>query len=56
MKRNQKISDLLGVICVLAIFAGCVETIDGSVSLWTLGCLAVAGVFGWLSKKTEEAK
>jgi uncharacterized membrane protein len=56
MKRNQKISDMLGVVCVLAVFAGCVETLDGGVSLWTVGCLAVAGVFGWLSKKTEEAK
>ena len=56
MKRNNKISDLLGVICVIAIFAGCVEGLDGGVTLWTLGCLAVAGFFGWLSKKTEEAR
>ena len=56
MKRNNKISDLLCVICVIAIFAGCVEGLDGGVTLWTIGCLAVAGIFGWLSKKTEEAK
>ena len=55
MKKNR-ISDILGVISMICVFAGCVETIDGSVSLWTIGCLAVAGVFGWLSKKTEEAK
>lgn len=56
MKKNQKLSDLLGAICVFAVFAGCVETLDGGVSLWTVGCLAVAGLFGWLSKKTEVAK
>jgi len=55
MKR-QRISDLLGAICIFAVFAGCVETIDGGVSLWTVGCLAVAGIFGWISKKMEAAK
>ena len=56
MKHNNRISDALGVISVLAVFAGCVESIDGGVTLWTILCLAVAGVFGYLSKKTEEAK
>ena len=54
MKKNNKISDLFGVLCVVAIFAGCVEGLDGSVTLWTLCCLAAAGVFGFISKRTED--
>ena len=47
---------MLGVIAVIAIFAGCVEGLDGGLTLWTVGCLAVAGIFGWMSKKMEGAK
>ena len=55
MKKNR-ISDILGVISVICAFAGCVEGLDGGVTLWTIGCLAVAGIFGWISKKMEAAK
>ena len=55
MKKNQRLSDALGVICVAAIFAGCVEGLDGGVTAWTFICLAVAGIAGWLSKKTQIA-
>lgn len=54
MKQNNKVSDIFGVICVFAIFAGCVEKFDGGISAWTLVCLAVALLTGWISKKTEE--
>ena len=53
MKQNRKLSDALGAICVTAVFAGCVESLDGGITLWTVGCLAVAGLFGWLSRKCE---
>ena len=56
MKKSNRISDAFGVISVFSIFAGCVESLDGGITAWTFICLAVAGVFGWLSKKTEEAK
>lgn len=56
MKKNNKVSDIFGVICVAAIFAGCVEKLDGGLPLWTIACLAVAVVAGLISKKTEEAK
>jgi hypothetical protein len=42
MKRT--ISNILGAICVIAIFAGCVEGPDGRLTSWTLICLAVAAV------------
>ena len=53
MKKNQRLSDALGVICVALIFAGCVEGLDGGITWWTVLCLAMAGLFGWISKKTE---
>lgn len=56
MKKNNKISDLFGVICVFAIFAGCVEKLNGAVSWWTVFCLAVALVFGLLSRATDEGR
>jgi len=56
MKQSQKLSDLLGVICVAFVFAGCVVGHDGGPTIWNYVCLAMAGLFGWLSKKTEVAK
>ena len=55
MKKNR-ISDILGTLCVAFVFAGCVESLDGGVTIWTVICLIVAGLLGWISKKTEEAK
>ena len=54
--KKHRISDIFGGLAVLAVFAGCVEGLHGGVTQWTIGCLAVAFVFGWVSKKTEEAK
>lgn len=56
MKPNAKLSDACGVIAVFAVFAGCVEGLDGGPTWWTALCLAVAFVFGWISKKTEPKK
>ena len=53
---KKKLSDLFGVIAVIAVFAGCVEGLDGGVTLWTIGCLAVAGLIGLMSKKMEGAR
>lgn len=53
MKRT--ISNILGAICVIAIFAGCVEGPDGSLTSWTIICLAVAAVCGYASKRHEKA-
>ncbi len=52
MKRT--LSDILGVISVSAVFAGCVEGLDGSLTLWTIICVAVAAVCGYASKRLEE--
>ena len=54
MKKNNKTSNLFGIICVVSIFAGCVEKFDGGISWWTLFCLAVAIVAGLISKATDE--
>lgn len=53
---KKKISDIFGVIAVFAIFAGCVEGLDGGPTAWTFYCLAFAGLTGWGSKKLEDAK
>jgi hypothetical protein len=54
--KKSNISNILGVISVAAIFAGCVEGLDGGITLWNIICLAVAGLCGWGSKKLEGAK
>jgi len=54
--KKKTISDILGVISVVAIFAGCVEGLDGGITAWNIICLAVAGVCGWGSKRLEGAK
>jgi len=53
---KKRISDILGFICVVAVFAGCVEGLDGGPTWWTAGCLGVAGICGWISRKLEAAK
>ena len=56
MKQNQKLSDIFGGLAVFAVFAGCVEALDGGLTSWTLICLAAAFCFGVLSKKTQSAE
>lgn len=62
MKKNQRLSDALGVICIIFIFAGCVEGLDGGPTSWNFISLGIAGIFGGLSlltapkPKKEETK
>ena len=57
---KKKLSDILGAIAVFAIFAGCVEGLDGGPTAWTVYCLAVAGLAGFasncLTNKERRAK
>ena len=53
MKKNNRLSDILGGIAVFAIFAGCVEGLDGGPTFWTVICLAVAFAFGFASKRLQ---
>lgn len=54
MKKNKKVSDAFGYVCVSAIFAACVaEGLDGGISAWNLICLAVALAAGILSRATD---
>lgn len=52
MKKNQRLSDVLGVICIVFIFAGCVEGFDGGPASWNFISLGIAGLFGGLSLLT----
>lgn len=51
---RKKLSTILGAVAVIAIFAGCVEGLDGGLTAWNIICLAVAAVFGYASKRLEE--
>ena len=53
---KKRISKILGIVCVVAVFAGAAEGIDGGVTAWNFICIAIAGISGWASKKLEEAK
>jgi len=53
---KKKISNILGIVCVVAVFAGAVEGLDGGITTWNFICLAIAGISGWASKRLEEAK
>lgn len=55
MKRKTA-SGILGVISVSSVFAGCVEGLDGSLTIWTIICLAISAVCGYASKRLEEAR
>lgn len=52
MKRTT-LCNILGTVSVFAIFAGCVEGLDGSLTAWTPICLAVAAVCGYASMRLE---
>lgn len=53
---RKKISKILGIVCVVAVFAGCVEGLDGGITSWNIICLSVAGLSGYLSKRMEGAR
>ena len=56
MDRNT-LKKILSVVCVGAIFAGCVvEGEDGGPCLWNYGCLAVALLSGLGIKLLEDKK
>ena len=52
---KKKLSNILGMIAVVAVFAGCVEYSDGGPGLWNIICLAVALAAGLGSRKLQEA-
>jgi hypothetical protein len=54
--KKKSISKILGAICIVAIFAGCVEYTDGGPGLWNYVCLGLSALCGWGSKKLEITK
>lgn len=53
---KERLSTILAVICLVAVFAGCVEGLDGGPTMWTVICLAVAGLSGWAGRKLETSQ
>ena len=52
--RRKRVSCILGGVSVALVFAGCVEGLDGGITLWNLISLGAAFAFGWLSKWFED--
>lgn len=52
--RNKRIATITGGLAIMFLFAGCVEGLDGGITLWNLISLGAAFAFGWLSKWFED--
>lgn len=54
---KKTIETILALVCFIALILGCAENPDGSCNLlWTLSCLAVAGLSGWAFGKVSDHK
>ena len=45
---------ITGGLAVMFVFAGCVEGLDGGITIWNFISLLLAFVFGWISKWLED--
>lgn len=55
MKDKKRLATILGGLSILFLFAGCVEGLDGGITLWNLISLMVAFALGWASKKLDDS-
>lgn len=54
---KKTIETILGLVCFLAVILAGAENPDGSCNfLWTLSCLAIAGLSGWAFDKVSDHK
>ena len=51
---RKKLSTIAGGLAIMFIFAGCVEGLDGDITLWNLISLGAAFAFGYLSKWLDD--
>jgi hypothetical protein len=51
---RKRVSCILGGVSVALVFAGCVEGLDGSVTLWNFISLFGTFVCGWFSKWLDD--
>ena len=52
--KNKRIATITGGLAIMFLFAGCVEGLDGGITLWNFISLGAAFAFGWLSKWFED--
>lgn len=52
--KHKRLSTISGGLAIMFLFAGCVEGLDGGITLWNLISLGAAFAFGWLSKWFED--
>ena len=53
MKR-KRIATITGGLAIMFLFAGCVEGLDGGITLWNFISLGAAFAFGYLSKWLDD--
>ena len=46
--RNKRIVTITGGLAIMFLFAGCVEGLDGGITLWNFISLGAAFAFGYL--------
>ena len=51
---RKRVSCILGGVSVALVFAGCVEGLDGGITLWNFISLLLAFICGWISKWFED--
>ena len=51
---RKRLATITGGLAIMFLFAGCVEGLDGGITLWNLISLGAAFAFGWLSKWFED--
>lgn len=52
--RNKRIATITGGLAIMFLFAGCVEGLDGGITLWNFISLGAAFAFGYLSKWLDD--
>ena len=52
--KHKRLSTITGGLAIMFLFAGCVEGLDGGITLWNFISLLLAFICGWISKWFED--
>ena len=53
--KHKRLSTISGGLAIMFLFAGCVEGLDGGITLWNFISLGAAFALGYLSKKLDDS-
>ena len=51
---RKRLATITGGLAIMFLFAGCVEGLDGGITLWNFISLGAAFAFGYLSKWLDD--